>query len=76
MPTKKEYDWLYKKAAAWEKECIAAKNCLWEIVLEAAKIDTNLRDEPIDFDEVKSIIRKHGFIGFYDKALKKIEKEA
>ena len=76
MVTQREYERLYKKGMAWENECIAAKECLWAIVLEAAKIDTNLRDEPIDFDEVKSILRSHGFIGFYDEALKKIEEEA
>ena len=76
MVRQKEYDYVYKKAIAWEKECIAAKHCLWAIVLEAAKIDTNLRYEPIDFDEVKSILAEHGFTGFYDEALKKLENEA
>jgi hypothetical protein len=76
MVTRKENDRLYKKALAWENECIAAKRCMWDIVLEAAKIDTNLRDEPLDFDEIKEIYRKHGFIGFYDEVLKKLENEA
>lgn len=76
MATKKEMDYLYKKSQAWERECIAAKHCLWAIVMEAAKIDTNLRDEPIDFDEIKSILRNHGFTGFYDEALKKLEEDA
>ena len=76
MVRQKEYDYVYKKATAWENECIAAKRCLWAIVLEAAKIDINLRDEPIDFDEVKSILAKHGFTGFYDEALKKLENDA
>lgn len=76
MVTKAEHEYLYKKAVAWENECIAAKQCLWKIVLEAAKIETNLRDDPIDFDDIKSILRSNGFIGFYDEAFKKIEEEA
>ena len=75
MPTKKEYDYIYKKAVAWENECEAAKNCLWDIVIEAARIDTNARMNPIDFDEVKEILAEHGFTGFYDEALKKLERE-
>jgi hypothetical protein len=76
MATKREYDYLYKKALAWEDECMAAKKCLWAIVLEAAKLETNLREEPLDFDHIKSILSKHGFTGFYAEALEKLENES
>ena len=71
--TKKEYDYLYKKAVAWETECIAVKRCLFDIAMEAARIDTKQRSDEIDFWEIKEILNKHGFGGFYTEALKKIE---
>jgi hypothetical protein len=72
MATKKEIEYLYEKAVAWEREAIAAKNCLWYFALEGAKMGANMREDKIDFEEIKSILSENGFSGFYREALKKL----
>jgi|GEM_PF-6955087 len=75
MPTLKEYNYILRKAEAWEKECHQTKICLFALVKAAARDDLHLIGDKLDFVIVKDILEKYGFGQMYNEAIKVVEKE-
>jgi hypothetical protein len=63
-----EYNRLWRKAIAWEKEYIIIKKCLENLIIESTK-------NGISPQKMQEILTDHGLSNIHDKAFKGSEKE-